>query len=76
MIATGAAEAHHEHIYGSRKPALWWIFFGRQRVRLPINVYVIEHEDGLMLFDAHGRLSEVFPEALTSGAGPSPRPGG
>ena len=52
MITTGAADAHREHIYGTRKPALWWIFFGRQRVRLPINAYVIEHERGLVLFDA------------------------
>ena len=48
----GEAEAQHEHIYGTRKPDLWWIFFGRRRVRLPVNVYVIEHESGLVLFDA------------------------
>ncbi|MDH4064266.1 MAG: MBL fold metallo-hydrolase [Acidobacteriota bacterium] len=52
VITTGEADAHHEHIYGTWKPALLWIFFGRKRVRLPINVYVIEHERGLMLFDA------------------------
>ena len=52
VITTGAGEAHREHVYGSRKPAFWWIFFGRERVRLPINVYVIEHENGLVLFDA------------------------
>jgi glyoxylase-like metal-dependent hydrolase (beta-lactamase superfamily II) len=52
VITTGEAEAHHEHIYGTRKPDLWWIFFGRRRVRLPVNVYVIEHESGLVLFDA------------------------
>jgi glyoxylase-like metal-dependent hydrolase (beta-lactamase superfamily II) len=52
VIRTGEAEGHHEHIYGTSKPALWWIFFGRRWVRLPINVYVIEHEDGLVLFDA------------------------
>lgn len=51
VISTGEAEGHHEHIYGTRKPALWWIFFGRRWVRLPMNVYVVEHEDGLVLFD-------------------------
>ncbi len=47
----GEAEGHHEHIYGTRKPALWWIFFGRRWVSMPVNVYVIEHQDGLVLFD-------------------------
>jgi len=51
VISTGDAETHYEHIYGTRKPDLWWVFFSRRWVRLPINVYVIEHEDGLVLFD-------------------------
>ncbi|MEN8145759.1 MAG: MBL fold metallo-hydrolase [Gemmatimonadota bacterium] len=51
VIRTGWGEAHREHVYGSRKPALWWIFAGRKRVRLPINVFIIEHSDGLILFD-------------------------
>ena len=51
VITTAEAEGHHEHIYGTRKPAPWWIFFGRRWVSLPINVYVIEHQDGLVLFD-------------------------
>jgi glyoxylase-like metal-dependent hydrolase (beta-lactamase superfamily II) len=51
VISTGTDEGHREHVYGSRKPALWWIFFGRQWVSIPINVYVIEHSDGLVLFD-------------------------
>ncbi|MEN8374374.1 MAG: N-acyl homoserine lactonase family protein [Gemmatimonadota bacterium] len=52
VISTGWGEAHREHVRGTRKPALWWIFAGRSWVRLPINVYVIEHSDGLILFDA------------------------
>lgn len=51
VISTGTGEGHREHIYGTRKPALWWIFFGRQWISIPINVYVIEHSDGLVLFD-------------------------
>ena len=51
VIKTGDSEGHYEHIYGTRKPALWWIFFGRRWVCMPLNVYVIEHEDGLVLFD-------------------------
>jgi len=52
VISTGWGEAHHEHINGSRKPTLWWIFMGRRWVRIPLNVYIVEHSDGLILFDA------------------------
>ena len=52
VVTTGHGLGHVEHVHGTRKPALWWIFFGKERVRLPINVYVIEHSDGLVLFDA------------------------
>jgi len=70
VINTGIGESHREHIYGTRKPALWWIFFGRQRVSIPINVYVIEHSDGLFLFDTgQGRAvmteSDYWPAGLT-----------
>ena len=51
VISTGTCEGHREHINGSRKPALWWIFFGKRWVRMPINVFVIEHSNGLVLFD-------------------------
>ena len=51
VITTGDGEVHHEHVYGTRKPELVWIFFGRRWVRLPINVYVVDHTDGLVLFD-------------------------
>jgi glyoxylase-like metal-dependent hydrolase (beta-lactamase superfamily II) len=52
VITIGWGEGHREHVYGSRKPTLWWIFAGRSWVRLPINVYVVERSDGLILFDA------------------------
>ena len=51
VITTGRGSGHHEHVYGTRKPTLWWIFFGKRRITLPINVYAIEHPDGLVLFD-------------------------
>jgi N-acyl homoserine lactone hydrolase len=51
VISTGEGEVHHEHVHGTRKPGLWWIFFGRRWVRLPINVYVVDHDGGLVLFD-------------------------
>lgn len=51
VINTGSGAGHREHVYGTRKPPMWWIFMSRQWVEMPINVYVIEHADGLVLFD-------------------------
>ena len=52
VISTGSAAMHREHMYGSRKPALWWVARGREWVDdVPLNVFVIEHRDGLVLFD-------------------------
>lgn len=71
VIKTGDGEGHYEYIYGTRKPALWWIFLGRRWVRLPINVYVIEHEDGLVLFDTGQDRAVVtdpdyYPDRITA----------
>ena len=71
VITTGDGEVHHEHVYGTRKPELWWIFFGRRWVRLPINVYVIEHRDGLVLFDTGQDRAVVtdpgyYPDPITA----------
>lgn len=48
---TGWGRLHREHIFGTRKPALWWIFMGRAWVRVPLGFFVIEHAEGLVLFD-------------------------
>ncbi len=71
VITTGDGEVHHEHVYGTRKPELWWIFFGRRWVRLPINVYVIDHRDGLVLFDTGQDWAVVtdpdyYPDPITA----------
>jgi N-acyl homoserine lactone hydrolase len=71
VITTGDGELHHEHVYGTRKPELVWIFFGRRWVRLPINAYVIDHTDGLVLFDTGQDRAVVtdpdyWPDRLTA----------
>lgn len=41
-----------EHLYGTRKPLYWWLLTSRQWTPpQAINVYVIEHARGLILFD-------------------------
>lgn len=51
VLQCGRAEQHKEHRYGSRLPQLWWVFFGRSWVSLPLQAFLIEHRDGLVLFD-------------------------
>jgi glyoxylase-like metal-dependent hydrolase (beta-lactamase superfamily II) len=50
-LACGQAEQHHEHRFGSKLPRLWWVFFGRRWVPLPLQAFLIEHRDGWVLFD-------------------------
>lgn len=51
VLSCGQAEQHKEHRYGSRLPQLWWVFFGRSWVPLPLQCFLIDHRDGLVLFD-------------------------
>ncbi len=50
-ITTGYGEQHKEHRYGTTKPLMWWVLTSKSWVRIPLNAYVIEHRDGLVLFD-------------------------
>lgn len=51
VLSTGTVEQHREHRYGSRFPILWWVLTSRSWIRIPIYAYVIEHRDGLVLFN-------------------------
>jgi len=51
VLSCGQAEQHKEHRFGSRLPQLWWVFFGRSWVPLPLQCFLIGHRDGLVLFD-------------------------
>ena len=51
VFSTGSGQQHKEHRYGSRAPKLWWVLTSRSWIELPINVFVIKHRDGLVLFD-------------------------
>jgi glyoxylase-like metal-dependent hydrolase (beta-lactamase superfamily II) len=52
VISTGTVDIHPQHAYGSRAPSYWWILTSRRWLTSrPINVFVIEHRDGLVLFD-------------------------
>jgi glyoxylase-like metal-dependent hydrolase (beta-lactamase superfamily II) len=71
VISTGSGEVHPEHIFGTRKPTLWWIFTSKRWVTIPIYVFVIEHTQGLVLFDtgmdrAVITNSDYFPDKVTA----------
>ena len=51
VFSTGSGEQHKEHRYGSRLPKMLWALTSRSWVDVPINVLVLEHRDGLVLFD-------------------------
>jgi len=71
VISTGAVQIHPEQPYGTRKPLYWWLLTSRQWTPpRPINVYVIEHAKGLILFDTGQDRASVtdenyFPGGLT-----------
>lgn len=71
VISTGTVEIHPEHAFGTSKPLYWWLPTSRRWLPpRPINVYVIEHANGLLLFDTGQDRASVtdeayFPSGLT-----------
>ncbi len=51
VYSSGRAEQHKEHRFGTWKPQMWWILTSRSWIPVPINYFLIEHRDGLILFD-------------------------
>jgi len=53
VISTGRVRIRPQHARSDRTPQLWWLLTSRRWTQpLPINVFVIEHRDGIVLFDA------------------------
>lgn len=52
VVSTGTVQIRPEHVETNGTPLLWWLNTSRRWTDpRPINVYVIEHEKGLVLFD-------------------------
>ncbi|HEU5417163.1 MAG TPA: N-acyl homoserine lactonase family protein [Streptosporangiaceae bacterium] len=63
VISTGSVQIRPEHAYGSRMPLYWWLMTSRKWTPpRPINVYVIEHASGLILFDTGQDRASVTDE--------------
>lgn len=69
LVSTGTVDIHPEHAYGSKAPTYWWILTSRRWLtKRPINVFVIEHRDGLVLFDTgQNRASVTDPDYFPDG---------
>jgi glyoxylase-like metal-dependent hydrolase (beta-lactamase superfamily II) len=69
-LSTGTVDIHPQHAYRGHEPMYWWILRSRQWLQArPINVYVIEHTDGLVVFDTgQDRASVTDPHYFPDGA--------
>jgi N-acyl homoserine lactone hydrolase len=69
VASTGSVEIRPEQVYGSAKPLYWWLLTSRRWLPArPINVYVIEHADRLVLFDtSQDRASVTDPSYFRAG---------
>jgi glyoxylase-like metal-dependent hydrolase (beta-lactamase superfamily II) len=68
-FSTGTVDIHPQHAYRGRSPMYWWILRSRRWLTgRPINVYVVEHTDGLVLFDTgQDRASVTDPHYFPDG---------
>lgn len=69
VISTGTVSIRPEHVGPTRKNLYLWLFTStRWTAPRPINAYVIEHRDGLVLFDTgQDRASVTDPDYFPSG---------
>jgi len=69
VLSTGSVTIHPEHVGPTRKNLYVWLFTStRWTEPRPINTYVIEHRDGLVLFDTgQDRASVTDPDYFPGG---------
>lgn len=69
VVSTGTVDIHPQHAYRGRTPVYWWVLTSRRWLSdRPINVFVIDHVDGLVLFDTgQDRASVTDPDYFPSG---------
>jgi N-acyl homoserine lactone hydrolase len=68
VVSTGTVEIHPEHAFGTSKPLYWWLLTSRSWLPpRPINVYVVEHAKGLLLFDTGQDRASVTDDAYFPG---------
>src|SRR3954468_22825316 len=69
VISTGTVAIRPEHVGPTRKNMYLWLFTSRRwTAPRPINVYVVEHREGVVLFDTgQDRASVTDPRYFPGG---------
>jgi glyoxylase-like metal-dependent hydrolase (beta-lactamase superfamily II) len=69
VVSTGKVVIRPQHVAADGSPALWWALTERRWTpALPINVFVIERDDGLVVFDTgQHRESVTDPDYFPGG---------
>jgi len=71
VVSTGHVQIRPDHVASTWRPTIWWLLASRRWTGpRPINAYVIEHRDGLVLFDTGQDRASVtdlgyFPGGMT-----------
>ena len=71
VVSTGQVQIRPDHLASTWRPTFWWLLASRRWTGpRPINAYVIEHRDGLVLFDTGQDRASVtdpgyFPGGMT-----------
>ncbi len=70
VVSTGQVQIRPDHEASTGRPMAWWLLASRRWTGpRPINAYVIEHRDGLVLFDTgQDRASVTDPGYFPRGA--------
>src|SRR3954453_10326522 len=70
VVSTGAVQIRPEHVGPTWQPMPLWLATARRWTSpLPINAYVIEHRDGLILFDTGQDIASVTDPGYFPGGG-------
>jgi N-acyl homoserine lactone hydrolase len=69
VVTTGHVQIRPDHEESSWRPTAWWLLTSRKWTGpRPINAYVIEHRDGLVMFDTgQDRASVTDPDYFPGG---------
>src|SRR6201987_4044017 len=69
VVSTGQVQIRPDHLAPTWRPTFWWLLASRRWTGpRPINAYVIEHRDGLVLFDTgQDRASVTDPDYFPGG---------
>jgi N-acyl homoserine lactone hydrolase len=69
VVSTGQVQIRPDHEAATWRPMLWWLLTSREWTGpRPINVYVIEHREGIVLFDTgQDRASVTDPDYFPGG---------